>query len=332
MLILSNFLHSRRYRFSFPEFLFPSGFPLPDIPRVFIIEENKAYKWEVFTMILKNCFPGGRSKAVTFSFDDGVRQDLRLMEIFRTYGIHATFNLNSGLFDGDHSWNYRGVTVSRLSRKEVEKSYQDFEIAVHTSHHPSLPLMSREGIVDEVLNDRRTLEEIAGYPVRGMAYPYGTWNREVVDVLASLGICYSRTVQSTHGFGFPEDYLAWHPTCHYMEPEVPELIDRFLSADPGALSLFYLWGHSYELDGNDNWDLIETFCQKFGNDDGVWKATNMELWLYMQALDRLVISCDQKTVFNPSALDVWITADGQTVKIPGGSTVNLKDPVACPVR
>ena len=49
-------------------------------------------------MICKNCFPGGLRKAVTFSFDDGVRQDLRLMDLFRTHGIKATFNLNSGLF------------------------------------------------------------------------------------------------------------------------------------------------------------------------------------------------------------------------------------------
>lgn len=43
-------------------------------------------------MICKNCFPGGLRKAVTFSFDDGVRQDLRLMDLFRSHGIKATFN------------------------------------------------------------------------------------------------------------------------------------------------------------------------------------------------------------------------------------------------
>lgn len=274
-------------------------------------------------MILKNCFPGGLCKAVTFSFDDGVRQDLRLMELFRRYDIHATFNLNSGLFDDGHTWNYRGIEVGRLSRKEVEKSYNGFELAVHTSHHPDLVQMSPEGVMDEVYSDRKTLEEITGAPVQGMAYPYGTWNRQTVDILASLGICYSRTVQSTHTFGFPENYLTWHPTCHYMEPDAPELINQFLSENGESLSLFYLWGHSYELDGNDNWELIEEFCRRFGAAEDVWRATNMEIYLYMQALDRLIVSCDQKTVCNPSAADVWITSDGQTVRIPGGATVRL---------
>ena len=77
-------------------------------------------------MICKNCFPGGLRKAVTFSFDDGVRQDLRLMDLFRSHGIKATFNLNSGMFDGDHTWNYKNIEVSRLSREEVEENYRPY--------------------------------------------------------------------------------------------------------------------------------------------------------------------------------------------------------------
>lgn len=285
---------------------------------------NKASLFqEVYDMICKNCFPGGLHKAVTFSFDDGIRQDLRLMEVFRRYGIKATFNLNSGLSGREHGWEYRGIHVSRLSPEEIRESYGGFEIAVHTVHHPDLTKLSREGVVREVFDDRETLEGIAGYPVRGMAYPYGTYNEDLSNVLRSLGICYSRTVKSTHAYELPDDFLAWHPTCHYMEKEVPELVDDFLSLDSDRLSLFYLWGHSYELDGNNNWELIETFCRKFGAAEDVWRASNMEIYLYLQALDRLVVSCDQKILFNPSALDLWVTADGETVKVESGKTVRL---------
>lgn len=31
-------------------------------------------------------FPGGKAKALTFSYDDGVEQDIRLIEIFRKHG------------------------------------------------------------------------------------------------------------------------------------------------------------------------------------------------------------------------------------------------------
>lgn len=274
-------------------------------------------------MIVKNCFPGGLRKAVTFSFDDGVRQDLRLMEMFRKYGIKATFNLNSGLSGKEHDWEYRGIHVSRLSPEEIRENYGGFEIAVHTVHHPDLTVLSAEGVIQEVFQDRQALEALAGYPVRGMAYPYGTCSEDLTGLLRSLGICYSRTVKSTHAYGFPEDYLAWHPTCHYMEQDAPKLADQFLTMDSDRLSLFYLWGHSYELDGNDNWELMEEFCRKFGTAKDVWRASNMEIYLYMEALDRLVVSCDQKILFNPSAQDLWVTADGRPVKIEGGKTVRL---------
>lgn len=274
-------------------------------------------------MIVKNCFPGGLRKAVTFSFDDGVRQDLRLMEMFRKYGIKATFNLNSGLSGKEHDWEYRGIHVSRLSPEEIRENYGGFEIAVHTVHHPDLTVLSAEGVIQEVFQDRQALEALAGYPVRGMAYPYGTCSEDLTGLLRSLGICYSRTVKSTHAYGFPKDYLAWHPTCHYMEQDAPKLADQFLAMDSDRLSLFYLWGHSYELDGNDNWELMEEFCRKFGTAKDVWRASNMEIYLYMEALDRLVVSCDQKILFNPSAQDLWVTADGRPVKIEGGKTVRL---------
>ena len=274
-------------------------------------------------MIVKTCFPGGLRKAVTFSFDDGVRQDLRLMEMFRKYGIKATFNLNSGLSGKEHDWEYRGIHVSRLSPEEIRENYGGFEIAVHTVHHPDLTVLSAEGVIQEVFQDRQALEALAGYPVRGMAYPYGTCSEDLTGLLRSLGICYSRTVKSTHAYGFPEDYLAWHPTCHYMEQDAPKLADQFLTMDSDRLSLFYLWGHSYELDGNDNWELMEEFCRKFGTAKDVWRASNMEIYLYMEALDRLVVSCDQKILFNPSAQDLWVTADGRPVKIEGGKTVRL---------
>lgn len=40
-------------------------------------------------------YPGGKAKAVTFSYDDGVIQDRRLAELFDKYGLKGTFNFNN---------------------------------------------------------------------------------------------------------------------------------------------------------------------------------------------------------------------------------------------
>lgn len=45
---------------------------------------------------MKNNF-NGKKKAITFSYDDGVTQDIRLIELLDKYGLKCTFNLNSGL-------------------------------------------------------------------------------------------------------------------------------------------------------------------------------------------------------------------------------------------
>lgn len=43
-------------------------------------------------------FPGGKAKALTLSYDDGVEQDLHLIELMKQHGVKGTFNLNSSLF------------------------------------------------------------------------------------------------------------------------------------------------------------------------------------------------------------------------------------------
>ena len=46
-------------------------------------------------------FPGGKGKACTFSYDDGVVQDRRLAELLRRYGMKCTFNLDGGYLQGE---------------------------------------------------------------------------------------------------------------------------------------------------------------------------------------------------------------------------------------
>ena len=59
---------------------------------------RKERKMKIYT-----CFPEGKAKALTMSYDDGRLQDERLVEIFNKYGIRGTFNLNYGLMDGDEN-------------------------------------------------------------------------------------------------------------------------------------------------------------------------------------------------------------------------------------
>ena len=121
----------------------------------------------------------GKRKALTFSYDDGVTQDRRLIRLLDQYGLKATFNLNSELLGHDGSLLREGVTVShvKVPPEEAADLYRGHEIAAHTLTHPNLTHVPEEAeIIRQTEEDRKNLSALAGYEVRGMAYPGGGVN------------------------------------------------------------------------------------------------------------------------------------------------------------
>lgn len=267
-------------------------------------------------------FPGGKAKALTFSYDDGPREDLPLVEIFKKYGMHGTFNLNSGLY---------GTTGWYLTEQEIKDLYLPAgqELACHMLTHPFPTRLTAPRLVYEITEDRRRLEALTDGIVCGMAYPYGDYNAETIALLKTAGIAYARTTRSTERFSLPENFLELHPTCHHNHERLFDLADTFFAAQPdeGAHGrdplLFYVWGHSFEFSENNNWERIERFCEKTAGHDDVWYATNGEICAYVTAARGLQFSLDGTMVHNPAALDVWIDHAKRLYHIPAGATVKL---------
>jgi hypothetical protein len=145
-----------------------------------------------------------------------------------------------------------------------------------------------------------------------MAYPCGTTSDETVQVLKDCGVAYARTVTSTGNFLLPTDWLRLPATCHHNDPKLMDLLDTFLNTTGPRAEMpwmFYLWGHSYEFDDNNNWDVIEEFCKKAGNHPDVWYATNIEIYDYIQAYHRLQFDAALTRAYNPSAIPVWFALE-----------------------
>ncbi len=258
------------------------------------------------------CFPGGKHKVLTMSYDDGREEDRRLVEIFNRYGIKGTFHLNSGIKD-----------PRRIPAEEWKALYQGHEISCHTLTHPTIARCPIPHVALQVLEDRRRLEKIAGYPVRGMSYPNGSYNEEIVRLLPGVGIEYCRVVGDTDDFAMPENYLTWKATCHHNHRLI-ENGERFCELNKTQyLYMMYVWGHSYEFTQDENWSLIEDFCRMMGGRDDIWYAANIEIVDYMKAAHNLKFTADGDLVYNPGAQSVWIQADNEIMEIPGGKTVEL---------
>lgn len=272
-------------------------------------------------------FPGGRNKALTLSYDDGVQQDERLIEIMKVNGLKGTFNINTGLFAPEGTVFPEGLIHRRMTQKQCLELYKDsgMEVAVHGLTHPFLEQLTTECCTYEIIADRMNLEKEYGCIIRGMAYPFGTYNDNVVSVLEQCGIVYARTVESTHGFDIPQDWLRLPATCHHNDPDLMELANAFLEEDRyGRPKLFYLWGHSYEFEQKDNWHVIEEFASFMGNRDDVWYATNIEIYEYVDAYNRLIFSVDGTSIYNPSSTYVYFSLDGKIHSIAPGAKCEIR--------
>lgn len=272
-------------------------------------------------------FPEGKTKAVTLSYDDGVEQDARLVSLMEKYGFKGTFNLNSGCFAPDGTkYPESQIYDRRMSKKDAINLYKkhNMEIACHSETHTFLERLPFTLALKETVEDRRCLEKLSGKPVHGFAYPFGTYSNETFDVLKAAGIYYARTVESSKNFNLPENWLCWNPTCHHSDPDLKDLAEFFANEDVGADPLlFYIWGHSYEFDEQNNWNVIEELMKKLSGREDTWYATNIEIYNYVRAYESLDFSVDMNFVTNPTATDVWILAKGKHVKVPKGKTVRI---------
>ena len=274
-------------------------------------------------------FPGGKNRAMTFSYDDGVVQDRRLVELFNRYHVKGTFNLNTATLGIQAEANFGGkhMDISKVSPEEVATLYEGHEVGGHSLCHSSLPNIGTSLAMHELVEDRISLEKLSGKMVRFFAYPFGTYNEDVKQLVRMAGYMGARTVVSTHTFEIPQDFMEWHATCHHNDPQLMELARQFVEAPPFFPMLFYVWGHAYEFDDNDNWSVMEGLVAYLAeHKDKIWFATNGEILEYLNAYHRLEYSVDGSLIYNPSAIDVTIrTGMEQTELLKAGCCTRVAD-------
>jgi peptidoglycan/xylan/chitin deacetylase (PgdA/CDA1 family) len=224
-------------------------------------------------------FPQGKMKALTLSYDDGIEQDRTLVEILNRYGIKCTFNLNSGNQSGANTWQRGDVSIRRMNVAGLPELYKGHEIAVHSLTHPHLENLDEETVMNELEQDKFNLERIFQTKMFGMAYPFGTFNDDVVKSIERCGLRYARGVKSTYSFDIPSDLLRYQPTIKHTDEKLMELAETFIKLKPETPQVFYLWGHSYEFDVDKNWQVIEDFCRLISGKDDIFYATNAEALL-----------------------------------------------------
>lgn len=218
-------------------------------------------------------------KALTFSYDDGVEQDRKLLEIFNKFGLKSTFNLNSGIQKHDKPWYYKDIVpVYRMNSEGLNTLYKGHEIAVHGLNHINLKDADRMKTETEIFEDKKNLEKLFQTDICGMAYAFGAYTDESVEVIHNAGLKYARTTAVTHSFDLEQDMLRYNATCHHADEKLFELGEQFLRLTPDKPQILYVWGHSYEFDIENGWERMERFCKMMGSKDDIFYGTNREVF------------------------------------------------------
>lgn len=260
---------------------------------------------------VKLLFPGFTNKALTFSYDDGPSSDAKLIALFDKYGIKSTFNFIGNQLEEKGS-DYKAI-------------YENHEAASHSYGHFDMrasaeEFKTTEECISTIVDGKTSVAKMFG-SCTGFAWPI-TAPVDRSDYAALMDTVkqnydWARTVKSTGSFDLPSDWYEWNPTCKH--DDMFKYANDFVNGGGDDLKLFYIWGHSFEFaeNYNNNFYLIEDFAE-FISKYNVWKATNSEIYSYVKAGEKLVVSGG--AVYNPSDVDLYIEADGAQTVVAAGKT------------
>ena len=272
--------------------------------------------------MIKRLYPGGKDKAFNITYDDGVLQDVRFVQLMNKYNLKGTFNLNSQLMKEEFEWIHEsGLSIKRLSPQKVVELYQGHEIASHTLTHPYIEGLGEEEITRQMTEDKRNLEQLFGREVTGFAVPFSYYSPLVAWCALKCGFEYARCSQERYTYIPPENYYWWAAGAYHINPEWREFANDFFSTDV-ELALCQIVGHSYDLDTENMWNEMEQLLKKVSIADDISPMTNIELVRYLKAIRS--VNTNGKIINNTTDTDLWFSINGKTVCVKAGEKLNIQ--------
>lgn len=228
---------------------------------------------------------------VTTSWDDGHVLDLQVAGLLKKYNLTGTFYVSPKCRELKFK--------SRLDDQEIRLLAKRFEIGAHTMTHPRLTRVSLNEADKEIRNSKSHLEKVLGKKVVSFCYPGGEFDKKHKKIARDAGFSYARTVRRLHIKPSKDNFAAAttiHAYKHYQDVPKILVLSRFNPAkfwlvfndwsELGKLmfdkalksgGVYHVWGHSWEIDNNNDWERLERLFRYISDHDGVSYVTNKEL-------------------------------------------------------
>lgn len=263
--------------------------------------------------MIRKLYPFGKKKAFNVTYDDGVLQDVRFVELLNKYSLKGTFNLNSELMENEFEWIHDcGIAVKRLKTEDAVSLYIGHEVASHTLTHPYMDSLTKEEIIRELSYDKISLEKLFSQTVRGFAIPFDYYSGLIEHCVKECGFEYARISEESLSFKPQSDYYRWKATVFHLDESLEDLTRRFIDCDE-ELALFQIVGHTYDLDAENKWDVIENIFKKISSLRDTLPMTTIEIVDYLRAMRKVEIT--DKYIKNNSDKSLWFEADNTTIEV-----------------
>jgi hypothetical protein len=216
---------------------------------------------------------------ITTSWDDGHVADLRVADLLSRYNLAGTFYIP------------RSIETGVMPVSQIRDLSARFEVGAHTLDHVFLTEVDLPTATEQIAGSKRWIENVTGQACAMFCPPAGKYDHRHVDAMASAGYAAFRTVEfmsldhprarTTHNslLEMPTTLQAFdQPPSAFAKNAIKRrrpgnfwryliqgrasrdwtvlarrLLDRVL--DRGGV--FHLWGHSWEIQQEHQWDRLE---------------------------------------------------------------------------
>lgn len=187
------------------------------------------------------------------SWDDGHILDLNIAGYLKRYNVPGIFYIpNCGDLEPRHI---------------VEIHKMGFEIGGHTVRHPNdLKMLSDHDLKDQIVTNKKWLEDIIGEEIKSFAYPRGRYDERVMKAVEAAGFENARTTKVLEFAG--DNPFCTPTTLHVFQRseygDVPwdnmasKLFNQYLEVG----GTYHLWGHAKEVYDNKNVKRLEAVLNK----------------------------------------------------------------------
>lgn len=263
---------------------------------------------------IKRLYPKGKAKAFVLSYDDGVEEDIEFINLIEKYNLKGSFNLNFGLMENHFEWKHpSGKTIKRLSLQTATQLYKNHEVASHTMTHPDLENLKENEILLEMGRDKENLEILFERKIKGFALPFSFYSPLIKECVKKTGFEYGRISEESLSFDPGTDCFAWKPGIFHLNDKVEAFVNSFLETDK-ELSLCTIAGHSYDLEVENKWGLLENIFKKINDNENILSMTMAENTDYLKAMEKC--SVEKEKITNNSPITLWFKIEGTILSIP----------------